>query len=273
MAQLALYLFGAPRMEVDGVERYIRRRKAVALLAYLAVTQQPHSRDALATLFWPEYDQTNARTNLRRTLSSLYRALDRNWLEIDRTAIRLHSEGELWVDIWHFQHALTACQRHGHDHNQLCPDCLPLLQQATELYHTGFMTGFTLADSPDFDDWQAYVTNQLQSALATMLERLLEPYADQRHYERAIDYARRWVALDPLHEPAQRRLMELYALNNQQHAALRQFEECRQLLADELGVPLAAATTDLYNAICTGKVRAAASQRASWVLGPFTRLP
>ena len=249
MTQLAIYLFGPPRVKLDGVERYIRRRKAVALLVYLTVTQQPHSRDALATLFWPDYDQTSARDNLRRTLSSLHRALDRSWLEIDRATIRLRDEADLWVDVWQFHNALAACQRHGHAHNQLCPDCLPLLQQAMELYSADFLAGFTLADSPGFDDWQVYTAEQLQSTLATTLERLIEGYADQRKYELAIDYARRWVALDPLHEPAQRRLMELYARSNQRTAALRQYEECRQILTDELDVPPAPETTVLYEQI------------------------
>jgi len=47
---LNLYLFGPLRMELNGAAVLLHRRKAQALLAYLAVTGQPHSRDALATL-------------------------------------------------------------------------------------------------------------------------------------------------------------------------------------------------------------------------------
>ncbi|MEZ4869781.1 MAG: tetratricopeptide repeat protein [Caldilineaceae bacterium] len=262
MAELSLYLFGAPRIVLDGAEIYIRRRKAVALLAYLAVTQQPHSRDALATLLWPDYNQTGARDNLRRNLSALHQALDGNWLAIDRSTIRLRDDTGLWVDVWQFQSLLAACQQHGHPKEQICPACIPLLQQAAELYCNDFLTGFTLADSPDFDDWQAYTTAQLRSALAMTLVRLLNGYADQRDYAKAIDYARRWVTLDPLHEPAHRRLMELYAQNDQQSAALRQYEECRQTLADELAIAPAPETMTLY------------AQIRDRVIGPAaTRLP
>ena len=69
MSRLALYLFGPPRLEMDGAPVHIPRRKAIALLAYLVVTGQSHSRDTLATLFWPENDQRGARTELRRMLS------------------------------------------------------------------------------------------------------------------------------------------------------------------------------------------------------------
>ena len=47
--------------------------------------------------------------------------------------------------------------------------------------------------------------------------------------------ARRWLALDPLHEPAHRQLMSLYEISGQRAAALRQYETCRQTLSDELG--------------------------------------
>ena len=70
MSRLALYLLGPPHIKRDGQAVDVGRRKAVALLAYLAVTGQGHSRDALATLFWPEHDQSRARAGLRRTLAS-----------------------------------------------------------------------------------------------------------------------------------------------------------------------------------------------------------
>jgi DNA-binding SARP family transcriptional activator len=80
MSQLALFLLGAPRLERDGAPLQVERRKAMALLAYLAVTGRAHSREALAALFWPEHDQARARAALRRTLSSLNVALGAAWL-------------------------------------------------------------------------------------------------------------------------------------------------------------------------------------------------
>ena len=61
MSGLSLFLLGPPRLELDGEPVQIGRRKALALLIYLAITRRPHSRDALATLFWPDYDQPSDR--------------------------------------------------------------------------------------------------------------------------------------------------------------------------------------------------------------------
>ena len=74
MSRLALYLLGSPRVVLDDAPVEIGRRKVLALLAYLAVTAQRHSRDELATLLWPESSQRNARASLRRTLYTINKA-------------------------------------------------------------------------------------------------------------------------------------------------------------------------------------------------------
>jgi pimeloyl-ACP methyl ester carboxylesterase len=62
-------------------------------------------------------------------------------------------------------------------------------------------------------------------------------------------FALRRLALDPLHEPAQRELMRLYAWAGQPAAALRQYEECVRILEHELSLLPEAETTDLFEAI------------------------
>ena len=71
----------------------------------------------------------------------------------------------------------------------------------------------------------------------------------QGAWEAGIGYARRWLALDPLHEPARRALMRLYAFAGQQAAALRQYQEGVRLLEAELGAAPESKTTALYEAI------------------------
>ena len=83
MSILALYVLGSPRVELDGAPVAIDRRKALALLVYLTVTRQDHSRDSLATLLWPASDQSKARAGLRSALWSVTKALGEGLLEVD----------------------------------------------------------------------------------------------------------------------------------------------------------------------------------------------
>ena len=48
MRRLRISLPGTPEVVLNGEPVHISRRKAVALLAYLAVTGQRHTRDAVA---------------------------------------------------------------------------------------------------------------------------------------------------------------------------------------------------------------------------------
>src|SRR5712692_8908110 len=112
MSRLTLFLLLSSRFECDGLAIIVVTRKAIALIAYLAVTRQRHSRDALAALLWPEYDQSHARATLRRTLSSLNKALTGPWLEIDREHAGLNFNAEIWVDVHEFRSYLAACRLH-----------------------------------------------------------------------------------------------------------------------------------------------------------------
>src|SRR5438477_10474138 len=114
MAHLALYLFGSPRIEQDGAVVNVDTRKATALIAYLAATRQRHSRDTLAALLWPDYDQGHARAALRRTLSTLNKALTSGYLEIERETIGLDVHANLWIDIDEFHASIVQCEKHQH---------------------------------------------------------------------------------------------------------------------------------------------------------------
>jgi predicted ATPase/DNA-binding SARP family transcriptional activator len=249
MSRLALYFLGAPRVELDSQPIHISRRKAVALLAYLATTKQSHRRDSLTALLWPETDHSRARAYLRSTLSVLNRTLGSGWLAVDRETAGLNWDADVWLDAAEFQARLAERRMHGHPSDQVCPACLTSLAEAVALYRDDFLAGFTLRDSPGFDDWQFFQTQELRDDLAHALEQLAQGHGEQGEFEPAVAYARRWVALDPLHEPAHRLLMQLYAGSGQRAAALRQYEECEQVLREELRLPPDEATTQFFQAI------------------------
>ena len=249
MSAYQVYFFGAPRLEFQGQQVAIDTRKALALLSYLLLSGEPQSRDTAAALFWPESNQTSARAALRRTLSALRGALNEDMVDFGREIIAIQPGNDLWCDVIAFQARLAACLMHDHPAEQVCERCLTPLQEAAELYKGDFMSGFSLRDSAAFDDWQFFEADQLRRDLASVLERLVSILRDQNDYPTALDYARRWLALDLLNETAHQALILLYAQNGQRNAALRQYRECVRILDQELGVPPLDETTQLYEAV------------------------
>src|SRR5918995_1120860 len=163
MFRTTITLLGTPRIEHDGVPVEVDTRKAIALAAYLAVTGQSQTRDALAGLLWPDYSQSRARAALRRTLSSLGKARAEGWLRADRESVGF--DDAIWVDVARFHDLLAGCKAHGHPESEVCPDCLPSLTEAVALYHDDFMAGFGLRDSVAFDDWQFFQSESLRKEL------------------------------------------------------------------------------------------------------------
>ena len=254
MTNLSLYLLGPVRAKLNKKNVEVKPRKALALLIYLAVTAERQARDSLATLLWPESNQRLARHALRGRLSELNLTLGGNWIEADRESIGLRAG--LALDVAEFKRLLS----------QKASDPQPLIT-AVNLYRDDFLTGFTLPGCPQFDEWQYFQSESLRQSLASVLEGLIGLLSDRGDYEAAIPYARRWLSLDPLHEAAHRQLMQLYAQSGQPAAALRQYERCRQTLADELGISASPKTTSLYNDIRAGRLT------ATTIISPAPLLP
>jgi len=243
---LRITLLGSPRVERDGKPLSFDTRKAMALLADLALAERPRSRESLCGLLWPAHDPDHARGALRRTLSTLRKAIGEKWIDTAGDSIALLRGPGLELDVERFR-ALTADGA-----------SVEALSEAVALYSGGFLEGFALRDSPDFEDWQLGEADALQRELASALRRLVEQLVVLGDLEQALPRARRWLELDPLHEPAHRELIRLYAWSGDRAAALEQYRTCVRTLSQELGVAPLPATATLYAEVNDGTLAAPA---------------
>ena len=237
MGGLQISLLGPPRIEVDGRPLQVDTRKAVALLAYLAVTGRPARREALADLLWPESEPANARAALRRTLSTLNSGLGGRWLSSAGDSVGLEDDG-VELDVSRFRGLLADGRA----------------DEAVGLYRGDLLEGFALRDSADFDHWQTAEGQSLRRELGTGLERVATEEAEAGRLEPAIEHARRRLELDPLAESGHRLLMLLYAWAGERAAAIEQYRTCVRTLHRELGVAPLAETTELYEQISAGSL-------------------
>lgn len=229
VAAVEVILLGSPQVRRDGAPVAFDTRKALALLAHLALADRARPRDVLAELLWPEHDAEHARGALRRTLSTLRGVVGADAIEATRERVALVRGPALEIDVDRFR-ALAAAGA---------------LEEAVGVFRGEFLEGFGLRDSPAFEDWQRGAADALRRDLATVLGRLVETTGSLIH-------AARWLELDPLHEPAHRALIRLYAAGGDRAAALAQYRECVRVLTRELGVPPLEETTRLYEAISEG---------------------
>ena len=236
---LSLALLGPPVVRRDGAPVTFDTRKATALLALLAVTGREHSREQLADLLWPEADSVKGRASLRRTLS-VTAAVMGDGLVVSRAAIAL-DPALVRVDVREF-HALIGR-----------PDAASL-ERAASLYRGDFLAGFTLRGCAEFEEWQESVSEELRQALARGLQRLVAACIADGALERAAGHARRWLQLDPLHEPAHQVIIRLHGWAGQRSAAMRQYRSLVRVLDRDLAVRPLPETTRLYDDVRAGRL-------------------
>jgi predicted ATPase/DNA-binding SARP family transcriptional activator len=239
MALLTIDLLGPPRVSLAGRPLDLRVRKELALLAYLAVEQgHPHSRETLVALLWPDAPEEAARNNLRVVLAGLRRLLGETsdaLLRADRQSARLLPAGST-LDTTTFRGLLAAVASHTHLAAEACDACVARLAEAVAIYRGDFLAGFSLPDSTPFEEWAVVQREQLHQLQMAALETLAVAHELRDDHATQVAYGRRLLALEPWREAAHDLVIRGLWASGERGAALEQFEACRRILADELGL-------------------------------------
>lgn len=212
--------------------------KTRALFAFMALQAgKAHQREALAGMFWGDAPEVRARANLRQTLTRVRQALpasDGCCVQTFNGSVRLvgdtirsdASEFELWTEDGTIQS----------------------LEHAASLYQGDLLHGVRVEEE-GFDEWLNHERQRYREQAIACFDRLLQHYQATGASTRGIEIANKLLLLDPYRESVHRILMAFYADQERKGAALEQYERCRKLLLDELGLEPEAQTTELYDAI------------------------
>src|SRR6059058_5975560 len=151
--------------------------------------------------------------------------------------LRWHPVTPFHLDVADFEQALTLAEaaRRRNDQHAL----QAALEQADSLYRGELLPGC-------YDEWILPERERLRQRHLQVLEQLLRLFEVQGDNVTAIRYAQRLLGLDPLSEDLSRRLMRLFALNNDRASALRVYHTCVTTLQRELGVDPDPATREAY---------------------------
>lgn len=251
---LRLILLGKPLITRNGAPvTGLIYNKSLALLAYLAVTRRPHSRETLAGLFWGEMPDATAKANLRKILSAL-RETAGSEIAIDRQTVAFTPGRNDSLDTEAFEAGLSGNTARSQDAAAFSDDQVRQLEEAVSLYRGEFLEGFYVRNAPAFEEWVLSEREHLRQMAVHALFSLVGHYATRGDYGRGLNYATRLLALEPWHEEVHQQMMFLLALSGQRSAALNQFEICRRLLAEELGAEPNSDTLELHRRIASGEV-------------------
>lgn len=281
-SRLSLKLLGGFALSSPGDSgRGLAYEKGRALLAYIALTPGiSHSRRSLASLLWPDHTHKAALANLRLVLLNLRQVLntqEQACLKVDRDSVQfdLSQLGEL--DVSRFTDARPACSSPESTHlSSECTLCLRTMAAGVDTYRGQFMAGFSLPECSDFEDWLQQQREQLHRHALALATQLADCHALRGDHADGLSFALRYLEQNPRDEGGYRRAMRLLALNGQPEAALVQYERCRQMLKNELGMEPTPITEELAKRIREGRLRhasAIAGAHVSASLGKTFVLP
>ena len=225
-ARLEVRLLGGVEIILDG--RRLRAFNSLRLqrfLALIVLRRDPQHRSRLAFELWPDSDEAQARTNLRKLLHDFRHSLPDvgEFVEIDNEIVRWIVAGPSEVDVLRFQDAmaagdfeLAACLYSG----DLCPAC--------------------------YDDWVMDERAKLRAQAHGALMRLTEEAAGRGDHKNTIRHAQRIIDLEPTDEAAVRLQMEAHLALGDRAAALRCYHRYAQVLERELAAAPGEAIGAMY---------------------------
>lgn len=234
-----------------------------SFLAYLLLYKEsPQSRQQLSFHFWPDSNESQARTNLRNLLYHLREALpdsDR-FLEVNSKSIWWKPDSLYQLDVDEFKerlHSAVDTEREGQ-----------VTRNQEELQITVDIYGGDLLPNC-YDDWIFHLREELRHDFQRALEKLIALLEEQHHYPQAVAYAQRLLRHDELHEVTYRTLMRLHALNGDRARALHTYHICADILERELGMDTSLPTRDLYEQLMDRELSAQAPTRAAGKASPL----
>ena len=236
MAIRGLRLLGELALDVPGGGAVLRTRKAVALIAYLALQPDRRARrEQLAHMFWPRVDGDAARTSLRQLLAGIRKAGTGELIEADGEWLLLAADVE--VDAIAFEQACIRGDIGG-------------AAEAVALYRGGLIADGLPVDSAAFDDWLDLERARLCRLAVAAMERVAAAAIEGDHDQgEGLAAAERAVALDPYNEHAHRQLMTLQAAVGRPDLALLHYIALTEILRRELQVAPDPETQKLHETI------------------------
>ena len=225
-ARLEVRLLGAVEVILDG--RRLRAFNSLRLqrfLALIALRRDLQHRSRLAFELWPDSDERQARTNLRKLLHDFRHSLPDigEFVQIDNEIVRWIPTGPSEVDVLRFRDAMAAGD----------------LELAARLYSGDLLPAC-------YDDWVLDERAKLRGEAYGVLVRLRDEAVGRDDHEATIRHAQCIIDLEPTDEAAVRIQMEAHLALGDRGAALRSYHRYAEVLERDLAVEPGEAIRAMY---------------------------
>jgi DNA-binding SARP family transcriptional activator/tetratricopeptide (TPR) repeat protein len=207
----------------------------------IAIRRDLQHRSRLAFELWPDSDERQARTNLRKLIHDLRHSIPDigAFVEIDNEVVRWIPDGPGEVDVLKFREAISVGD----------------LDLAARLYSGDLLPAC-------YDDWVLRERAKLRAEAHAVFVRMAEDAAEGNDHRVTIERAQRLIDLEPTSEAPVRIQMEAYAALGDRTAALRSYHRYAEALERDLGIAPGGGIGAVYEQLRVGGVVGGAEETA-----------
>lgn len=246
MVHYRIQLLGEVSIVAASTEKAIELPgRAVELLFFLLLhANKPHHRESLAAQLWPEATAVSAAKYFRHLLWQLQSEMDDGrdapLLLNEKRWIRLNPAVAIWSDAEQLAAAFAQVRnRAGAD---LTREQFLATRQSVAHYQGDLLPGW-------YQTWCLIERERYRSIFLALIDKLMGYCLANGRFDEGVQYGLTMLHHDVTREKTHRGLMRLYYLSGDRSSALRQYEQCEAVLAQELQVTPTVATRQLYRQI------------------------
>jgi DNA-binding SARP family transcriptional activator len=224
--------------------------KGQAILRYLiAHPKRRETVEMLMTKLWSEEAPEAAQHKLRVAISALRRSLNQDVTDEQgggyilckdqvyhiNPAVVLQSDVDEFLSLYHTGQRASDST------------AIDLYERACNLHSGPFLA------EDIYEEWSFIRREELTQIYVAMCDRLAELNLESGNYKTASRWASAMLKVDRCDEEAHRQLIRAYAAQKRRSEALRQYQQCQRILAEELGVEPMPETQRLFQMLLKGE--------------------
>ncbi|MCE7979828.1 MAG: transcriptional regulator [Caldilinea sp. CFX5] len=226
------------------------REKAIHLFQFfITVRRQYVHKEQIMDRLWPDLDIDKGDRDFKVALNSINRALEPEReprsepLFVKRYGLAYGLDFEnVWLDTEAMELLISAGNQATLGPTPNADFAIACYEAAVQLYHGDYLP------ERRYEDWTSAERERLQLLALNTMTTLAELLLQKMPLE-SIRLTQRVLSIDPVWEDAYRIQMRAFAAQRNRPMALRTYQRCTEVLAEEFGVDPLPETSELYDQI------------------------
>jgi two-component SAPR family response regulator len=195
------------------------------------------TKEDIGEVFWPEADQQTIRLRFKNSIYRVRHALGSESVALVDETYRFNRTLDYDYDVENFLQEISSA--HSTDDQVLK---IQNFKNALTLYKGPYL--------PKIDyEWVLVQRENLHQKFLEISSNLIDLLIETKQYQQAIVYSQHAIEIDPCSEAAHRSAMIAYSAMGDKAGMVRQFDKCKKLLLNDLGVTPSPQTENLYRTL------------------------